>query len=75
MNNIAKWLIEKGFDFRTVTMCDGKRGLMVDTNYEGPHPTKECLEKQEAIMRKVKRMKSLSAESRGHYTAVLILEA
>ncbi len=75
MDNIAKWLINQGFDFKTVTMNDGKKGIMVDTDYEGPYPTKECLEKQRTVMQKVRRMKSLRSEQRGHYTAVLILEA
>ena len=74
MNRIIKWLVENGFAFRQVVMTDGKPGIMVDTDYDGPYPTRECLQLQQAITVKVKRFKSLKAEPRGYCTAVLITE-
>lgn len=32
MANIKKWLKEKGYTFRQVTMTNGTKGIMVDTN-------------------------------------------
>jgi hypothetical protein len=74
MKSIIKWLIENGFIFKKVMLVDGSNGLMVDTGYEGLYPTKECLNKQQAITAKVKRFKNLKVESRGYRTAILITE-
>lgn len=74
MNRIIKWLDENGFAFRQVVMTDGKKGIIVDTDYDGLYPTRECLQLQQAITVKVKRFKSLKAEPRGYRTAVLITE-
>jgi hypothetical protein len=74
MNRIIKWLDENGFAFRQVVMTDGKKGIMVDTDYDGLYPTRECLQLQQAITVKVKRFKSLKADPRGYRTAVLITE-
>ena len=74
MENIKKWLKEKGYTFRQVTMTNGTKGLMVDTNYDGPYVTAETWRKQDEIFNKVRRFKSLECESRGCFTAVLIIE-
>ena len=42
MSNFIKWLFENGFNFKKVTLTDGKPGIMIDTDYEGLYPTKEC---------------------------------
>jgi len=72
MASIKKWLAENNFNFKAVEMNDGRKGLMVDTNYEGYYPTKETWTKQQAILNKVRKFKGLQAESRGYNTAVLI---
>lgn len=74
MANIKKWLKEKGYTFRQVTMTNGTKGLMVNTNYDGPYVTAETWRKQDEIFSKVKRFKNLECESRGCFTAVLIIE-
>ncbi len=74
MNRITKWLSENDFTFREVRLTDGNTGIMVETDYEGLYPTRECLQLQQAITVKVKRFKSLKAEPRGYRTAVLITE-
>lgn len=70
-----KWLHDNGFVFKTVHLTSGDTGIMVNTDYNGPYPTKECLHKQDTISKKVRRCKSLRAEQRGYYTAMLITEA
>ena len=75
MNRIIKWLDENGFAFRQVVMTDGKKGLMIDTDYDGLYPTRECIGKQQAIKAKARRFKNIKVESRGYYTAMLITEA
>lgn len=75
MNSIKKWLQANGFNFREVMLTGDKPGLMVNTDYDGPYPTKECLQKQYTISAKVKRCRSLKAEARGYYTAILIIKA
>jgi hypothetical protein len=75
MNRIIKWLDENGFAFRQVVMTDGKKGIMVDTDYDGLYPTRECIGQQQAIRTKARRFKNIKVESRGYYTAMLITEA
>jgi hypothetical protein len=74
MNSIKKWLQNNGFTFKEVMLTDGKSGIMVNTDYDGLYPTRECLQLQQAITVKVKRFKSLKADPRGYRTAVLITE-
>lgn len=72
---IIKWLKDNGFTFEEVRMTDGKPALMVDTDYDGPYPTKETFRKQHEILKKVSRYKRLKTEPRGYCTAMLIAEA
>jgi hypothetical protein len=72
MNSIKKWLQSNGFTFKEVMLTDGKSGIMVETDYEGLYPTKECIKKQRTIATKIRRYKNLKAETRGYHTAVLI---
>ena len=71
-NRITKWLSENDFTFREVRLTDGNTGIMVETDYEGLYPTKECIKKQRTIATKIRRYKNLKAETRGYHTAVLI---
>lgn len=34
MQKLIKWLEENSLNFRLVTMSNGKKGIMIDTNYE-----------------------------------------
>ncbi len=45
-----------------------------DTNYDGPYVTAETWRMQDEIFSKVKRLKKLECETRGCFTAVLIIE-
>jgi hypothetical protein len=74
MASIKKWLEVNGYTFKQVIMTNGTKGLMVDTNYDGPYVTAETWRKQGDIFNKVRRFKSLECESRGCFTAVLIIE-
>ncbi len=74
MASIKKWLEVNGYTFKEVIMTGGIKGLMVDTNYDGPHVTAETWRKQDEIFSKVKRFKKLECEARGCFTAVLIIE-
>lgn len=75
MNSIKKWLQNNGFTFKEVMLTGGKSGIMVDTDYNGPYPTKECIGKQRIIKTKIRRFKNIKVESRGYCTAMLITEA
>lgn len=74
MNSIQKWLKDNGYIFRQVIMTGDIKGLMIDTNYDGPYPNRETLYKHHEIFSKVKRYKTLQCEARGYFTAVLITE-
>lgn len=73
MKRIAKWLTQKGFTFKQVTVGT-KQGLMVDTNYSGMYPSMKTFDDHNMIRKKVSRYKSLTTEPRGYYTAILIME-
>jgi len=75
MKRIKKWLNENNLSYEQVTLTDGESALMVATDYGGPHPSKEALKKQALIRNKIRRFKTLTAEPRGHKTAVLIKKA
>lgn len=72
--NLIKALEEQGFEFKNITMTSGKNGVMVDTNYDGPYPPKETYEKIKDIENIVKRYKQYKTQTRGFYTAVLVVK-
>jgi hypothetical protein len=72
MKNLISWLLTKGYQFRTITMTDGRVGIMIDTDYDGAYPPKEVYRMHDEIIKKVSRLKGLRAESRGFYTAMLV---
>jgi hypothetical protein len=75
MKSIAKWLTQKGFTFKQVTVGSSKRGLMVDTGYIGMYPDAKTFDAHNMIRQRVSRYhKSLTTEPRGYYTAILIME-
>lgn len=74
MKTLINWLKENNFNFRNVTMTDGKNGIMIDTNYDGVNPSKETFNKHCTIKNKCNRLKGLITEQRGHYTALLVME-
>ena len=74
MKNIIKWLGLNNFKYEVITLTDGTRGAMVETDYRGSQPTSETYGKIDAIVKKCRRFKNIKTESRGHYTAVLITE-
>ena len=74
MKSIAKWLTQRGFAFRQVVV-GSKKGLMVDTNYDGMYPKAKTFDDHDMIRKRVSRYhKSLVTEPRGYYTAILIME-
>lgn len=73
MKTLLSWLYANGYQYCTVTTTEGKRGVMISTDYEGAHPTKDILQLHDEIAKKCSRLK-LAHESRGHYTAVLVTE-
>jgi len=75
MKGITKWLKDNNFDFKKIALTGGKAGIMVNTDYEGPYPTRECMEAQQAIEAKVRRYKGIKAEPRGYRSGMLITEA
>lgn len=46
--------------------------LIVNTDYEGPYPDKECVNKH-ALARKIGKL-NFNYQERGHYTALFITE-
>jgi hypothetical protein len=71
MKTLLTWLRQNNYNFKTVTMTDGRKGIMVDTNYNGEHPKPETWAAYTAISNKCKRL-GLQVEPRGYYTAMLI---
>ena len=73
MERLVTWLLDRRLEFRTVTTTEGKRGIMISTDYDGVHPNRETLELQHEIAKKCTRLK-LDYEMRGHYTAILVVQ-
>jgi len=75
MNALAKWLRANSYTFKPVTMTgkEAKKAIMIDTNYDGPYPSRETYSKHDAIKKRLKRL-NLTAEQRGFYTALLVTE-
>lgn len=75
MNALTKWLHANGYNFKPVTMTgrESKKAIMIDTDYNGPYPSKETYIKHDEIKKRLKRL-NLIAEQRGFYTALLVTE-
>lgn len=72
--NLLRAIERAGLKYRQVTMCNGRAGIMVDTNYDGEHPSAATWKRQAEAKRITKRYPAYTTEPRGHYTAVLIVE-
>ncbi len=79
LRNAKKWLEEMQFTPERIVLSypnGEKQGLKVDTDYEGPYPGNDVFQIHNMIRSHISRhyRNSLSVESRGHYSAVFIIE-
>lgn len=75
MKNLINWLLNNNYSFKTVIMTgkESKKAIMIDTDYTGAYPSQETYAKHDAIKKRIKRL-NLTAEPRGFYTALLVIE-
>lgn len=72
MIKVKNWLNKNNYTFKEITLTDGNAGIMVNTDYIGPHPTKDTYEQHRHIEKYITRHTSYKAQQRGHYTGLLI---
>lgn len=73
MKNIEKWLLKNGYKVNKIELVGRKQALKVDTNYDGPYPSKSQFDALETIRQHVSQHYSgMTVEPRGHYTAIFI---
>ena len=73
MKSIVKWLEGEGLNYSYFDFKDyNYQGVMVDTEYEGPYPSKETMQTIRKIEKKVDRSRNYLCETRGFYSGVLI---
>jgi len=67
---IKSWLTANGYIFKTY---EGMDGIMVNTNYDGPHPKQETFKSHYEIQRYISRFHAAyKTEERGHWTGLWI---